>query len=70
MVRVAAVEACGQALSPGTCRCRVARAVAFVLLFLPAIPLPRGGLCPYRFDPPPGGSGRRPPLPDVGGRPS
>ncbi|WP_221057813.1 hypothetical protein [Methanoculleus chikugoensis] len=39
MVRVAAVEACMQALSPGTCRFRVARAVAFVLLFLLAVPL-------------------------------
>ncbi|MDN7012158.1 hypothetical protein FGW20_03680 [Methanoculleus sp. FWC-SCC3] len=38
MTRVAAVEVCGRALSPGTCRFRIARAVAFVLLFLLAIP--------------------------------
>ncbi|WP_292364360.1 MULTISPECIES: hypothetical protein [unclassified Methanoculleus] len=39
MVRVAAVEACGRALSPGTCRFRIARAAAFVLLFILVIPL-------------------------------
>ncbi|MDK2889828.1 MAG: hypothetical protein PWR21_460 [Methanoculleus sp.] len=39
MVRVAAVEACGRALSQGTCRFRIARAAAFVLLFILVIPL-------------------------------
>ncbi|WP_243669174.1 hypothetical protein [Methanoculleus chikugoensis] len=67
MVRVAAVEACMQALSPGTCRFRVARAVAFVLLFLLAVPLLLGfafGVSPPRRSlplsvrpSPPGGRG-------------
>ncbi len=39
MVRVAAIEACERALSPGTCRVRIARAAAFMLLFLLVVPL-------------------------------
>lgn len=39
MVRVAALETCERALSPGTCRFRVARATAFVLIFILVIPL-------------------------------
>ncbi|MBA7468654.1 hypothetical protein ES707_03906 [subsurface metagenome] len=39
MIRVAAIEECDRALSPGTCRVRIARATAFVLLFLLAVPL-------------------------------
>ncbi|HOI14630.1 MAG TPA: hypothetical protein PLG75_12265 [Methanoculleus sp.] len=39
MVRVAAVEACERALSPGTCRYRIARAAAFVFLCILVIPL-------------------------------
>jgi hypothetical protein len=39
MVRVAVSEVCGRALSPGSCRLRVARAAAFVFLFLLAVPL-------------------------------
>lgn len=39
MIRVAAIEACGRALSPGTCRFRLARATAFVAFFLLVVPL-------------------------------
>jgi len=39
MVWVAAVEACGRVLSPDTCRFRVVRAVALVLLLLLIVPL-------------------------------
>lgn len=39
MVRVAVIEACKGALSPATCRFRVARVVVFVLTFLLAVPL-------------------------------
>jgi hypothetical protein len=39
MFRVAAIEACERALSPGTCRFRIMRAAALVLLFILVIPL-------------------------------
>ena len=39
MIRVAAIEACGRALSPGTCRSRLARAAGFVVFFLLVLPL-------------------------------
>lgn len=38
MSRVAAIEACERALSPGTCRMRIVRTVALVLLLLLAVP--------------------------------
>ncbi|MDV2481412.1 hypothetical protein F8E02_05205 [Methanoculleus sp. Wushi-C6] len=38
MVRVAAIEACERMLSPGGCRFRLARAAAFVVFFLLAVP--------------------------------
>ncbi len=38
MIRVAAIEACGRSLSPGTCRFRIARAAAFVAFFLLVVP--------------------------------
>ena len=39
MIRVAVIEACGRAPSPGTCRFRVARTAVLMLLFLLGIPL-------------------------------
>ncbi|KUK99899.1 MAG: hypothetical protein XE10_1645 [Methanoculleus marisnigri] len=39
MLRVAAIEACERALSPGTCRMRIVRAAAFAPLLLLAVPL-------------------------------
>lgn len=39
MIRVAAIEACERALSPGTCRFRLARAAGFMVFFLLVLPL-------------------------------